>query len=336
MSAPRAYYNEVDKNAAQWIRNLISAGLVAPGDVDDRDIRDVTAADLAGYTQCHFFAGIGLWSYALRQAGWDDSRPIWTGSCPCQPFSQAGKGDGFADERHLWPAWEWLIRQLLPEHILGEQVEGPAGRLWIDLVSGDLENSGYACGPTVLCSAGIGAPNIRERLYWMADADGGQRDGIASREGRILDGTQAGRHEGDREHEQRSSAGRRLGNASGAGLPHPEPSDLFGQIGHNQGRAVEQPGGPFDPWRELEWIACRDGKSRPTQSVLLSMAPRDSALLGFLRSDQADQEAEARLMLHPLRQRRLGDVAKLRAYGNAINPVLAAEFIRACMETIDE
>jgi DNA (cytosine-5)-methyltransferase 1 len=34
----RAYYNEIDPFAAQWLRNLIDAGHIAPGDVDERDI----------------------------------------------------------------------------------------------------------------------------------------------------------------------------------------------------------------------------------------------------------------------------------------------------------
>lgn len=104
-----AYYNENDPYAAAWLRNLIAADLIAPGDVDERSIVDVRADDLAGYRQCHFFAGIGVWSYAPRLAGWPDDREVWTGSCPCQPFSTAGKRAGFADERHLWPAWYRLI-----------------------------------------------------------------------------------------------------------------------------------------------------------------------------------------------------------------------------------
>lgn len=64
----RAYYNEIDPYAAQWLRNLIAAGHIAPGDVDERSIADVRADDLVGYTQCHFFAGIGVWSHALRMA----------------------------------------------------------------------------------------------------------------------------------------------------------------------------------------------------------------------------------------------------------------------------
>jgi DNA (cytosine-5)-methyltransferase 1 len=91
MTKPRAYYNEHDSFAAAWLRELIIEGAIAQGDVDERDIRDVTATDLRGYTQCHFFAGIATWSYALRCAGWPDSRPVWTGSCPCQSFSAAAE-----------------------------------------------------------------------------------------------------------------------------------------------------------------------------------------------------------------------------------------------------
>jgi DNA (cytosine-5)-methyltransferase 1 len=164
-----AYYNEIEPYAVQWLRNLIDAGLIAKGHVDDRDIRDVTPGDLAGYTQCHFFAGIGGWSLALRQAGWPDDRPVWTGSCPCQPFSAAGKGAGFTDERHVWPDWFHLISVCKPPAIYGEQVASSDGLNWFDLVRADLEAAGYAVAGADLCAAGIGAPHIRQRLYWFAD-----------------------------------------------------------------------------------------------------------------------------------------------------------------------
>jgi hypothetical protein len=75
-----ALYNEIEPFAAQWLRSLISAGHIAPGAVDERSISDLTPADVAGPGQRHFFAGIGVWSYALRLAGVRDDVAVWTGS----------------------------------------------------------------------------------------------------------------------------------------------------------------------------------------------------------------------------------------------------------------
>lgn len=168
---PAAYYNEIDPFAAQWLRNLIAGGHIAPGEVDERSIEDVTPDDLRGFTQCHFFAGIGVWSHSMRLAGWPDDKPVWTGSCPCQPFSAAGKGDGFDDERHLWPHFFHLISECRPQHVFGEQVASGNANTWFDLVQADLEGVGYAFGLVPFTSAGIGAPHIRERAYWVANAD---------------------------------------------------------------------------------------------------------------------------------------------------------------------
>ncbi|POP46883.1 DNA cytosine methyltransferase [Superficieibacter electus] len=168
---PAAYYNEIDPYAAQWLRNLIAGGHIAPGEVDERSIEDVTPDDLRGFTQCHFFAGIGVWSHSLRLAGWPDDKPVWTGSCPCQPFSAAGKGDGFADERHLWPAFFHLISECRPQHVFGEQVAAGNANVWFDLVQTDMEGMEYAFGLVPFPAAGIGAPNIRERAFWVAHAD---------------------------------------------------------------------------------------------------------------------------------------------------------------------
>ena len=174
---PAAYYNEIDPFAAQWLRNLIAGGHIAPGEVDERSIEDVTPDDLRGFTQVHLFAGIGVWSHSMRLAGWPDDKPVWTGSCPCQPFSAAGKGAGFDDERHLWPAFQWLIKECKPQHVFGEQVASGNANEWFDLVQSDLEGMDYAFGLVPFTSASIGAPHIRERAYWVAHANSGRYDG---------------------------------------------------------------------------------------------------------------------------------------------------------------
>lgn len=164
-----AYYNEIDDYAAEWIENLIRFGLVAPGVVDRRSIEDVRPDDLRGFRQCHFFAGIGVWSHALRGAGVPDDAAICSGSCPCQPFSAAGQGAGVDDERHLWPAFFHLIDHCRPPRIYGEQVASKDGLGWLDLVLADMEGSDYSVWAVDTPSAGSGAPHIRQRLRFCAD-----------------------------------------------------------------------------------------------------------------------------------------------------------------------
>ena len=163
-----ALYNEIEPFAAQWLRNLIVAGHISAGDVDERSIADLRPADLLGRTRFHAFAGIGVWDYALRLAGWPADVPVWTGSCPCQPFSSAGKGEAFNDPRHLWPEWFRLIRECRPPVVFGEEVAAAVRWGWMDLVQGDLEREGYAVGFAVLGAHSVGAPHLRQRLFFVA------------------------------------------------------------------------------------------------------------------------------------------------------------------------
>jgi len=216
-----AYYNEIDPYAAEWLGNLIIAGHIAPGIVDTRSIEDVTPNDLRGFTQCHFFAGIGVWSHALRNAGWPDSRPVWTGSCPCQPFSTAGQGAGFDDERHLWPHLQWLIAQCRPPAVLGEQVASKDADPWIDLVQADLEGMGYAFGAIAFPSAGVGAPHIRDRTYWVGHTHDARLEGLGGGH------HAAGRH-GERTIRPASEAGQSAGMTSGGQLNPAHSRRLMG------------------------------------------------------------------------------------------------------------
>jgi DNA (cytosine-5)-methyltransferase 1 len=266
-----AYYNEIDPYAAQWLRNLIAAGHIAPGEVDERSIEDVAPDDLAGYDQCHFFAGIGVWSLALRQAGWPDDRPIWTGSCPCQPFSAAGKGGGFDDERHLWPSFHWLIEQCRPSVVAGEQVAGKGGAAWLDLVSADLEGTGYAFGAVVSPAAGYGAPHIRHRTYWVADADNKRFPEARSAFAR-----------------ERIAIGRASGSLADADDTRPQGwggvSECAAEQPAGAGGVVGWPGPTNGYWRDADWLGCRDGKWRPSRPGTFPLAHGAAARVGRLRA----------------------------------------------------
>lgn len=250
---PAAYYNEIDPFAAQWLRNLIASGHIAPGEVDERSIEDVTPDDLRGFTQCHFFAGIGVWSHSLRLARWPDDKPVWTGSCPCQPFSAAGKGYGFADERHLWPDFFHLISECRPQHVFGEQVAAGNANAWFDLVQADLEGMEYAFGLVPFAAAGVGAPHIRERAYWVAHADNEQHSIAIS--GCCNDYV---------------STGRQQDPAAPAGLRRDcRPLEINGF------------------WRDADWLFCRDGKWRPVEPGTFPLVDGATARLGRVESGVA-------------------------------------------------
>lgn len=165
-----AYYNDNDPYNAKWIRNLIDAGHLPPGDVDDRSIIDVSADDLIGYEQVHLFAGIGGWPFAGRLAQIPDDFPYWSGSCPCQPFSISGKRKGFSDERHLWPEFKRLLTKQCPSTVFGEQVARAPD--WLNLVRRDLEEMGYAVGAIPMEAASAGAEHFRDRYWFVADNHG--------------------------------------------------------------------------------------------------------------------------------------------------------------------
>ncbi len=239
------YYNEFNPKAAAWLRELIRQKQIPEGVVDERSITEVQPDDLVGYTQCHFFAGIAGWSLALRLAGWPEDKPVWTGSCPCQPFSCAGKGLGINDERHLWPEFARLITKRSPATIFGEQVASKDGREWLTGIRVDLEALGYAVGAADLCAASVGAPHIRQRLFWMAHATSGGR------------GEQRGT-------ERPGSVGHINGGGAADGLADAESNgrevraDLHGKL-HREGFSERRSIGSWDAY---ELIPCRDGKTR--------------------------------------------------------------------------
>ena len=355
-----AYYNEIDPYAAQWLRNLIEAGHITPGVVDERDIRDIRPDELTGYTRVHLFAGIGVWDYALKLAEWPEDREVWTGSAPCQPFSAAGKRGGFADERHLWPSWFWLIAQCRPSIIFGEQVANALD--WLDLVSADLEGEGYTVRATDTCAAGFGAPHIRQRLWWVADAEGG--DGrlpvfgrrsrkdrpqpvgggetcrVADYRGEGLAGWQEQPAREERSPTERSSAAGRVADSQvperrGQGSP-----DLEGRGVEEVGRSGIV-GGVAD-------ASCAERRAQPQGRGDVNDGPdtgreeaagrhgMDSALGGFwsLCDWLPCRDGKARPVepgTFPLAHGIANRVGRLRAYGNSLCAPAAEAFVMAYM-----
>jgi len=312
------YFNELDPFPAQWLRNLWPGATV-----DERDVNLVRPEDVSGFQRAHFFAGIGGWEYALQLAGWPKDRPVWTGSCPCQPFSNAGKRRGTDDERHLWPAWLRLISECRPPTIFGEQVASRLGREWLAGVRADLEALGYAVGAADLCAAGVGAPHIRQRLFWVAHSerrpaeprryDLAGTSKTAEREAqerqRIRTDSGPSSDVGGLAHSTSEQVGRAgqprslsdgigMGNADTARLPQRQEPEGRGTVGHKGAPAFSA--GSLDFWFASDWLPCADGKARRVEPGTFPLAHGVPARVG-----------------------------RLRAYGNAIVPQVAAVFVRS-------
>ena len=336
----RALYNENDDFMADWLERLIEARVIAPGVVDRRSVVDLVPAELAEYTQVHLFAGLGGWSAALRAAGWPDDRQVWTWSEPCQPFSAAGKGLGFADERYLRPFVHHLVSQCRPATAFGEQVASKDGLAWRDVIQSDMEGEDYAFWCPDICSAGFGAPHIRQRLYWVADAndaterrtdsagrhdrngtDAGWPQGAGDAEGRIgarllADSKSDGRGE-EREDARRFVAGDRQEGVTAGLMPscgsnRPHPTNGF--------------------WSNPDWLYCRDGKWRPVEPGTFPLAHGLPRGLGTSSAELRRLAEMAGLDGKSLARAKAYRVGTLGGYGNAINIEQTTEFVRAYLD----
>ena len=315
-----AIYIEIDPYAAQWLRNLIAGGHIAPGDVDERSIVDVRPDDLAGYTQCHFFAGIGGWSLALRLAGWGDDSPVWTGSCPCQPFSVAGSQKGFEDKRHLWPEFHRLIEKRLPAVAFGEQVASASE--WLALVRSDLEAVGYAVGAIPMEAASANADHPRDRYWFVADHDFECPGEERPKRGRELCGAGISAQDSD------WSLDNDFSQRGASGLPgsHERQEGFAGEFVHSGGSAVALEHATSFGWGE-GWTE-HEFRSR---GLAASVASIDGSQ--FIECPDGKWRKLPPPGVRWLGTRIPARVAKLRAFGNAIDPRPAAEFISAYMAT---
>lgn len=266
-----AYFNEIDPYCAAWLRNLIAAGHLPPGDVDERDIRAVQPADLAGYGQKHLFAGIGGFAYACRLAGVPDDADILTGGFPCQPFSVAGQQLAQQDDRHLWPEMYRLVERTRPAWVLGENVAGLV-QLALDGVLADLERGGYASRAFVVPACAVDAPHRRDRVWIVArpvgDADGAGLAVGACEPGDAGPERPAAERAGDGAVEHADCGGRAPGQPAAEAVGHGRPAVANGGF-----------------WDDAGWIAGRDGKRRRVpQSGIRLLAARVPARVAKLRA----------------------------------------------------
>ena len=313
------YYNEWDNFAAEWLRELIKDGLIPDGEVDTRSIADVRPEDLKGFTQCHFFAGIGGWSRALQLAGWSPDRPVWTGSPPCQPFSTAGKQSGKDDLRHLWPAFFNLIRECSPPTIFGEQVASAIRFGWLDDLQRDLEAEGYAAAAVVLPGGAVSAPHKRDRLFFVANSNNKRHEwseGVGWEAQRGTEHTSSVSMAYSNNTKQCADSGaiqqeNRDYIGGGCAVSMADSCDQglsrhrrFGQEQVSEGREREARYSSANSFWSGKTIYCRDGKYRPipTEPALFPLANGISNRVGILRGA-----------------------------GNAIVPQAAAEIIKAVM-----
>lgn len=128
---------------------------------------------------------------------------LLTGGFPCQPFSQAGKRGGTADNRYLWPEMFRVIREFQPTWIIAENVRGLLTwneGLVFEQVCADLENEGYEVQPFIIPACSLNAPHRRDRVWFVANrtVTGRQGNGL-QRQGR------SGQPSGDGKNEKQNS-----------------------------------------------------------------------------------------------------------------------------------
>jgi DNA (cytosine-5)-methyltransferase 1 len=311
------YYNEWDPQAAAWLRELIENKLIPEGVVDERSITEVQAKDLKGFTQCHFFAGIGGWPLALQIAGIPATQRLWTGSPPCQPFSVAGAGKGKDDPRHLAPTFLNLIADCRPALLFGEQVAAAVTKdFWVDSLLFELEEEGYTSGFSVLPACGVGAPHKRDRLFFGAYnvAESLRAERYGERLHRLGESNQT---QGSRTAAEPTGRGDSYRMAYAISCrrqqqPSERPASICGEeiqqaeceLQSGDIRAIfgESTNPHHGFWSDADWLGCRDGKFRPVEPGTFPLANGIPARVG-----------------------------RLRGYGNAIVPQVAAEFVKAFM-----
>ncbi|WP_236841051.1 hypothetical protein [Bordetella avium] len=248
------------------------------------------------------------------------------------------------DQRHLWPYWFHLIEQCRPAVVFGEQVEAAIRYGWLDLVQSDMEGIHYAFAATGIPAAGVGAPHIRQRIFFVGDANHqglegfAGHDGPARRQGQDRPTAQASvsggvaDNKGERRDGRQDTAGaaRRSSIETSGGLGSLEHTSSIGRNGrkapppghHDDGQASDRAEGEHG-----------FGESGPHRVHQHAPGPVNGFWANadwLLCRDGKWRPVEPGTF--PLAHGATARVGRLRAYGNAICAPLAAEFVSAYLE----
>ena len=224
---------------------------------------------------------------------------ILTGGFPCQPFSQAGRRKGTADDRYQWPNMFRIIQNVKPDWVIAENVRGLVtwnDGMVLEQVCADLESKDYKVQPFIIPACAVNAPHRRDRVWIIAHCANSRTKGLQKQEispndsantsserlrGRSLQGCQ------DREWQMAEDERQR--------------AEVRGQ---SQGRSRRDWN---QDWREVALATCNarmdDGLPREVDGISYSFAK--------WRNES------------------------IKAYGNAIVPQVAMEIFRAIKETVN-
>jgi DNA (cytosine-5)-methyltransferase 1 len=274
---------------------------------------------------------------------------VLAGGFPCQPHSVAGKRKGKEDERHLWPEFARLVRELRPRWVLGENVPGIRSTAADDVLA-DLEAAGYSCWPLVVGADDVGAPHRRKRVWFvarlrLADRDTGGRS--ASLRCVLHDGERAAQ----RDDADRRSA-RPVGDAATMGRDQGEQAAPAGPTEWRDLPSVwpARPGEPQHEWEE-PWLAYAERDGRHGREAGAEGLDADGPTAGrregdddTARRNRPDGEPAARRLELPLgasahglpidvvRLARRANREALKAAGNSVVPQVVRAIGQAILE----
>lgn len=224
---------------------------------------------------------------------------ILTGGFPCQPFSQAGRRKGTADDRYQWPNMFRVIQNAKPDWVIAENVRGLVtwnDGMVLEQVCVDLESEGYEVQPFIIPACAVNAPHRRDRVWIIANCANSRTKGLQKREINPDDTADAS---------SERLRGRGLQRCQGREWQVDEDERQRAEVrGQNQGRSRRDWN---QDWREVAASTCNarmdDGLSREVDGISYSFAK--------WRNES------------------------IKAYGNAIVPQVAMEIFRAIKGTIN-